>query len=163
MCRWCRGTGWRSVVPGGDIATGQDPETGKEWWRIGGFNPTDCEMNRTIVSAAVVSGQVVVEANRGRPYISFRAGGVGDVTGKREVRTNNLGPGAPTSASDGMYLYVLRENGTMNCPELKTGKVMPENQRIEPGTNSPSPLVADGKIFRIDAEGTVTVTKGAGV
>ena len=55
------------VVFGGDIATGQDPATGKELWRIGGFNPSAFQMNRTIAGLLVVGDQVIVGANRGKP------------------------------------------------------------------------------------------------
>lgn len=147
------------VVFGGDIATGQDPETGKELWRIGGFNPSNFQMNRTIAGLLVVGDQVVVGANRGNPYISFKAGGRGDVTGKNELWTNRLGPDVPTSTTDGTYVYVLKDNGTVNCLELKTGKPVYESQRIELGTYSSSPLLADGKIYMINEEGTTTVIK----
>jgi outer membrane protein assembly factor BamB len=147
------------VVFGGDIATGQDPNTGKELWRIGGFNPSAFQMNRTIAGLLVAGDQVVVGANRGKPYISFKAGGRGDVTGKNEIWTNNHGPDVPTATTDGTLLYVLKDNGTMNCLDLKTGKPLYENQRIELGTYSSSPLLADGKIYNTNEEGTTTVIK----
>lgn len=147
------------VIFGGDIATGQDPDTGEELWRIGGFNPTNFQMNRTISSLLVIGDQVVIGGNRGRPYISFRAGGRGDVTGKNELWNNNLGPDVPTPASDGKLLYVLNDKGYYNVLELTSGKVIYEGQRIEPGSYSASPLLADGKLFAINEEGTTTVTK----
>ena len=147
------------VVFGGDIATGQDPATGKELWRIGGFNPSNFQMNRTIAGLMTVGDQVIVGANRGKPFISFKAGGRGDVTGKNELWTNALGPDVPTAATDGTLLYVLKDNGTMNCLDLKTGKPLYESQRIELGTYSSSPLLADGKLYSINEEGTTTVTK----
>lgn len=147
------------IVFGGDIATGQDPDTGKELWRLGGFNPSAFQMNRTIAGLLVVGDQVVVGANRGKPYISFKAGGRGDVTGKAELWSNGLGPDVPTSTTDGTLLYVLKDNGTINCLDLKTGKPVYESQRIELGTYSSSPLLADGKLYNINEEGTTTVVK----
>lgn len=147
------------IIFGGDIATAQDPATGKELWRIGGFNPSNFQMNRTISSLVVVDDLVVVGGNRGRPYIAFKAGGEGDVTGKKEVWTNNHGADVPTSATDGKLLYVIKDNGTVNCLELATGKIVYEGQRIELGTYSSSPLLADGKIYAINEEGTTTTIK----
>jgi outer membrane protein assembly factor BamB len=147
------------VVFGSDIATGQDPDTGAELWRIGGFNPTDFQNNRTISSLLVIGDQVVVGGNRGRPYIAFRAGGRGDVTGKVEIWNNNLGADVPTPASDGKLLYVLHDKGFYNVLELATGKVIYQGQRIEPGSYSSSPLLADGKLYAINEEGTTTVVK----
>jgi len=147
------------VVFGGDIATGQDPATGKELWRIGGFNPKAFQMNRTIAGLLVVGDQIVVGANRGDPYVSFKAGGRGDVTGKSELWTNRLGPDVPTSTTDGKYVYVLKDNGTFNCLDLKTGEVVYTGKRLELGTYSSSPLLADGKIYSINEDGTTTVIK----
>ncbi|MBI3209938.1 MAG: PQQ-like beta-propeller repeat protein [Candidatus Solibacter usitatus] len=147
------------VIFGGDIATGQDPDTGEELWRIGGFNPAQFQMNRTISSLLVVGDQVMVGGNRGRPYLAFRAGGRGDVSGKNEIWNNNLGADVPTPASDGTLLYVLNDIGFFNVLELKTGKVVYEGQRIERGSYSASPLLADGKLYAINEEGTATVVK----
>jgi len=126
---------------------------------MGGFNPSAFQMNRTIAGLLTVGDQIVVGANRGNPYMGFKAGGRGDVTGKAELWSNKLGPDVPTSATDGTLLYVLKDNGTVNCLDLKTGKPVYESQRIALGTYSSSPLLADGKIYAINEEGTTTVYK----
>jgi outer membrane protein assembly factor BamB len=147
------------IVFGGDIATGQDPDTGNELWRMGGFNPPAFQMNRTISSLLVVGDQIIVGGNRGRPYIAFKAGGRGDVTGKSEIWNNNLGPDVPTPATDGRLLYVLNDKGYINCLDLKTGKPVYEGQRIELGSYSSSPLLADGKVYSINEDGTTSVVR----
>jgi outer membrane protein assembly factor BamB len=38
------------VISGADYVTGHDPDTGKELWRIGGFNPSNNPANRTVAS-----------------------------------------------------------------------------------------------------------------
>ncbi|MSO23814.1 MAG: hypothetical protein EXQ58_11335 [Acidobacteria bacterium] len=147
------------VISGGDYATGHDLETGKELWRLGGFNPTNNPANRTIASSLVIGGNVFTPSTRGRPFIAFRAGGSGTITGKNELWTNNLGADVPTPTTDGKYIYVLKDNGSMNCLAAETGKPVYESQRIELGTYSSSPLLADGKIFCVNEEGTTTVVK----
>jgi outer membrane protein assembly factor BamB len=147
------------VVSGGDYVTGHDIDTGKELWRIGGFNPTNDPANRTIASSLVIGGNVFTTSTRGRPFIGFRAGGSGNITGKNELWTNNLGADVPTPTTDGKYIYVLNDRGVMNCLEAETGKVVYEGQRIELGTYSASPLLADGKIYSTSEEGTTTVVK----
>jgi len=147
------------VISGADYVTGHDLDTGKELWRIGGFNPSNNSFNRTIASSLVIDGNVFTPSMRGRPFIGFRAGGSGDITGKNELWTNNLGGDVPTPTTDGKYIYVLRDNGTMNCLEALTGKVVYESQRIETGTYSSSPLLTDGKLYCINEEGTTTVVK----
>jgi outer membrane protein assembly factor BamB len=147
------------VISGGDYVTGHDLDTGKELWRVGGFNPSNDPFNRTIASSVVIGGNVFTPSTRGRPFIAFRAGGSGNITGKSELWKNNLGADVPTPTTDGKYIYVLRDNGTLNCLEAVTGKVVYEGQRIEPGTYSSSPLLADGKIYCVSEEGTTTAVK----
>jgi outer membrane protein assembly factor BamB len=147
------------VVSGGDYVTGHALDTGKELWRIGGFNPSNNRFNRTIASSLVIDGNVFTPSMRGRPFIALRAGGSGDITGSSELWTNDLGSDVPTPTTDGTYIYVLRDNGTMHCIEALTGKVVYQSQRIELGTYSASPLLADGKLFCINEEGTTTVVQ----
>ena len=147
------------VISGGDYVTGHDLGSGKELWRLGGFNPTNNPANRTIASSLVIGGNVFTTSTRGRPFIGFRAGGSGDITGKNELWTNDLGSDVPTPTTDGKYIYVLNDRGFLNCLEAETGKVVYEGQRIELGTYSSSPLLADGKIYSTSEEGTTTVVK----
>jgi outer membrane protein assembly factor BamB len=151
------------VISGADYVTGHDPDTGKELWRIGGFNPTNNPANRTIASSLVIGENVFTPSMRGRPFIAFRAGGSGDITGKSELWTNNLGADVPTPTTDGKYIYVLGDNGIMNCIEAATGSVAYQGKRIENGTYSASPLLADGKIYCVSEDGTTTVVKAGPV
>jgi outer membrane protein assembly factor BamB len=147
------------VISGADYVTGHDLTNGKELWRIGGFNPTDNPFNRTIASSVVIGGNVFTTSTRGRPFIGFKAGGTGDITGKNELWTNNLGSDVPTPTTDGKYIYVLNDIGILNCIDAMTGKPIYEGQRIERGTYSSSPLLADGKLYCTNEEGTTTVVK----
>jgi outer membrane protein assembly factor BamB len=147
------------IISGADYVTGHDLDTGKELWRIGGFNPTDNPFNRTIASSLVIGDRVYTPSTRGRPFIAFKAVGSGDITGKREIWKNNLGADVPTPTTDGTYIYVLNDIGIMHCLEAATGKVVYEGQRIEKGTYSASPLLADGKLYCTSEEGTTTVVK----
>jgi hypothetical protein len=47
----------------------------------------------------------------------------------------------------------------MNCIEAVSGSVVYQGKRIENGTYSASPLLADGKIYCISEEGTTSVVK----
>ena len=67
--------------------------------------------------------------------------------------------GCPTPTTDGKYIYVLVDNGILNCVEAATGKVVYEGKRIEHGTYSASPLLADGKLYCINEDGTTSVVK----
>ena len=147
------------VISGADYVTGHDPDTGKELWRIGGLNPTNNPANRTIASSLVIGELVFTPSMRGRPFIAFRAGGSGVITGKSELWTNNLGADVPTPTTDGKYIYVLGDSGIMHCIEAVTGSIAYQGMRIENGTYSASPLLADGKLYCINEDGTTTVVK----
>src|SRR5579859_7071754 len=147
------------IISGADYVTGHDIASGKELWRLGGFNPTNDPANRTIASSLVIGSNVFTAANRGHPFIGFRAGGSGNITGKSELWTNNLGADVPTPTTDGKYIYVLVDNGIINCLEAATGKVVYQGKRIEHGTYSSSPLLAEGKIYCVNEDGTTTVMK----
>jgi outer membrane protein assembly factor BamB len=140
------------VVSGADCVTGHDLDTGKELWRKGGFNPGNNPFNRTIASSLVIGGNVFTPSTRGRPFIAFRAGG-------QEIWNNNLGADVPTPTTDGKLIYVVRDNGALNCLEAATGKAIYEGQRLEPGTYSASPLLADGRIYATSEDGATTVVK----
>jgi outer membrane protein assembly factor BamB len=69
----------------------------------------------------------------------------------------------PTPTTDGKYIYVLGDSGIMNCIEAATGSVAYQGKRIENGTYSASPLLADGKIYCVNEDGTTTVVKAGPV
>ena len=79
------------VVSGGDYVTGHDLATGKEIWRMGGFNPDGGHYYRTIASSLFLDGIVYTTSTRGKPFIAFRAGGKDDITETNQVWKNNLG------------------------------------------------------------------------
>ncbi len=147
------------VVSGGDYVTGHDIGTGAELWRLGGFNPEAAGNDRTIASSIFVDDVVITTSRAGRPFIGFRAGGSGDITGKNEVWLNDLGADVPTPTTDGKIVYVINDRGIAVALEAKTGEIVWERQRIEPGTYSASPLLADGKIYATSEDGTTTVLK----
>jgi outer membrane protein assembly factor BamB len=63
----------------------------------------------------------------------------------------------PTPATDGTYLYVVNDRGIVFCLDAKTGKTVYGPERIQPGTYSASPVVADGKVYITSEEGVTTV------
>ncbi|MGH9661022.1 MAG: PQQ-binding-like beta-propeller repeat protein [Bryobacteraceae bacterium] len=147
------------VVSGADWATGHDIDSGKELWRMGGFNPNNERAYRTIASSLVVDDLVFTSSTRGRPFIAFRPGGSGVTTETHQVWKNDLGPDVPTPTSDGKRVYMVSDNGIMRSFEARTGRAIWDNRRIEPGTYSASPLLADGKLYMTSEDGATTVLK----
>ncbi len=149
------------VVSGGDYVTGHDLATGREIWRMGGLNPNKERFYRTIASSVVANGIVYTTSTRGKPFIAFRAGGKGDITSTNLVWTNELGSDVPTPTTDGERVYVVTDRGVMTCLDAKTGAALWDRKRIEPGTYSASPLLADGHLYVVNEDGATTVLKAS--
>ena len=150
------------IVAGAGYVTGHDLETGAEIWRAGGLNPNDARNYRTIASSLVVDDIVLVPSRR-RPFIAFRTDGKGDVTESKKLWSTDYGPDVPTPTSDGERLYIIDDRGIALSLKVRDGSTVWDRTRIEPGTYSASPLLADGKIYAISEEGTTTVLKAGDV
>ncbi|MBI5087166.1 MAG: PQQ-binding-like beta-propeller repeat protein [Acidobacteria bacterium] len=144
------------VIAGGDVLTGHDPETGKELWRGGGFNPDNNPFQR-IIASPVVGGDIVYAPTRVRPMIAYRAGGKGDVTATHQVCKFNNGPDVPTPAIDEQFLYTVTDRGVVYVLDRLTGKEAYGGQRLKPGIYSSSPVLADGKVYISNEDGVTSV------
>jgi outer membrane protein assembly factor BamB len=153
-----RGREIEIVVTGGDVVTGHDPQTGREFWRASGLNPGD-EGNYRIVASPVAVGEIVVAPTRVRPMLTLRAFGRGDVSTSHRLWSFDRGPDVPTPATDGELLYVVTDRGVLYCLELRTGKVVYGPERLAVGTYSASPLLADGKLYLTNEDGLTSVVK----
>jgi outer membrane protein assembly factor BamB len=146
------------IVSGGNYVTGHDLTSGKELWRAGGLNPGDDTNYRTIASSLVV-GDVVLVPSRRRPFIAFRTDGKGDVTESKKLWSTDYGPDVPTPTSDGERLYIIDDKGIALSLKVSDGSTVWDRSRLELGTYSASPLLADGKIYATSEDGTTTVLK----
>ena len=146
------------VITGGDVVTGHDPATGKELWRANGLNPSNDPANR-IVASPVVKGDIVIAPSRERPVLALRAGGRGDVSTSHKLWEFQNGPDVPTPVTDGTRAYLITDRGVVYCVELMTGKLVYGPRRLEPGTYSASPVLADGKIYITSEDGVTSVFK----
>ncbi|HUG44512.1 MAG TPA: PQQ-binding-like beta-propeller repeat protein, partial [Acidobacteriota bacterium] len=146
------------VITGGDCVTGHDPETGRELWRANGLNPTNNPWFR-IVASPVVSDGVIYAPTREKPLLALKAGGRGDVTESHLLWSFEHGPDVPTPVTDGTYFYSINDKGIAYCLDAKTGETVWGPERLQPGTYSSSPVLADGKIYIINEDGVTSVIK----
>ena len=144
------------VLTGGDVVTGHDPDTGVELWRADGLNPRNNGAYRLIASPLIV-GDTIIAPTRVRPMLALKAGGRGDVTTSHLLWSFDSGPDVPTPVSDGELLYVVQDNGVAHALDLTTGDPVYTDQRLEPGTYSASPILADGKLYATSEDGVTTV------
>ena len=54
---------------------------------------------------------------------------------------------------------MVNDRGILSVLNPDTGEVIGERKRLEPGTYSASPLLADGKIYATSEDGATTVIK----
>jgi outer membrane protein assembly factor BamB len=147
------------IITGGDVVSGHDPETGREYWRADVLNPQRAPNYRIVASPTVVDG-LVIAPTRVNPLTAIRPGGKGDVAGSHVAWQFAQGPDVPTPVSDGKLLYVVRDNGAVFALDVKTGQIVYGPRRLPPGTYSASPILADGKIYvTTEEEGLTTVFK----
>jgi outer membrane protein assembly factor BamB len=146
------------VITGGDVATGHDPATGRELWRVDGLNPYNDPSYR-IVASPVILGDMIFTPSRERPLLALRAGGRGNITKSHVAWSFNSGPDVPTPVTDGQYFYVVRDNGVMFCLDAKTGKTVYGPSRLPPATYSGSPVLADGRIYVTNEDGVTAVAR----
>ena len=145
------------VVSGGDYVTGHDLGQGRELWRMGGFNPGHERFYRTIASSIHIGDLVFTSSTRGNPFIAFRISGEGWLDESAKIWENALGSDVPSPTTDGKRLFVVNDRGILNVLDALTGELAVERMRLEPGTYSSSPLLADGKLYATNEEGTTTV------
>ena len=145
------------IVSGGDYVTGHRLDDGRELWRMGGFNPGHERFYRTIASSVNIGERIYTTSTRGNPFIAFKAGGEGWITDSAKLWENTYGADVPTPTTDGRRLFVVNDRGILNVLDAKTGELVAERLRLEPGTYSSSPLLADGKLYATNEEGTTTV------
>lgn len=152
-----RGRASEIVITGGDVATGHEPATGKETWRVEGLNPQNAPNYRLIASPVVWQG-IVIAPTRVQPMLALdvanRAGGT-----PKTLWSFDQGPDIPTPVTDGTLVYIVRDNGAVFALDLETGAVVYGPQRLPPGTYSGSPVLADGHIYVTNEEGLTSVYK----
>jgi outer membrane protein assembly factor BamB len=149
------------IITGGDVVSGHDPATGREYWRADVLNP-DRDRNYRIVASPTIVDGLIIAPSRNNPLVAMRPGGNGDVAATHVAWTFAQGPDVPTPVSDGKLLYVVRDGGVVFALDVKTGATVYGPKRLPPGTYSASPILADGKIYVTTEEEGVTTVFRAG-
>ena len=143
------------VVSGGDYVTGHDLNSGKELWRAAGLNPEKKRANRMIASPTVNKDMIYAPSRR-NPLLAFRAQPA-DSSVPEVLWLTDKGPDVPSPVSDGKYLYIVDDKGIIWCRDALSGKEYWGPERIETGTYSASPVVADGKVYATSEDGVTSV------
>ena len=151
------------IVAGGDCITGHDPDTGRELWRWGTWNPNRITHWRLVTSPVAGGGVVLASAPKGDPIYAVKAGQSGTlsndalawVSEDRAVSTDVATP----LFYKGVFFVLNTDRKTLTCLEPASGKIhwtaeLPTRTKLEA-----SPTGADGKIYLMDHAGKVFVVK----
>jgi len=147
------------LLTGADYVTGHNPETGQEYWRFGGWNPTKIGHWRIVVSPVASADTVYCAGPKGAPVYGVKAGGSGDISATHQAfKMTEFPPDVCTPVIYKNKLFVL-DGGKrkITCLDPKTGEkkwdgALPGNQ-----TYWVSPTAADDRIFCINEAGDVVV------
>lgn len=152
------------VTNASNFIRGYDPLTGKELWRLGGSS-------KITAPTPVYAGDLIVVASGRRPEAPIfvvRAGAVGDITLAADQSANasvawskqQRGSYMPTPLIYGEHLYVLSNQGVLDCYDLKTGaEVYRQRLPHKGGGFSASPVAADGKLYLSSEDGEIFVVR----
>jgi len=141
-----------------------DPDTGDELWRLGGSS-------QITAPTPIFSGDLIVVTSGRRPerpiYV-IRAGANGDITlpeaesSSEHIVWSLRGRGSymPSPLVYRGNLYVLLNQGILDCYELETGKELYRGRIPHQGSGfSASPVAADGVIYLPSEDGDIFAVK----
>ncbi len=146
------------VTNGSNFIRGYDPETGKEFWRLGGSS-------KITAPTPVASNDLIIVASGRRPeapIFAIRAGANGNITDSRWVAWSKTqrGPYMPTPLIYGGYVYILGNAGIFDCYALADGREVYRQRIPDAGSGfSASPVASDGKIYLSGEDGEIVVVK----
>ena len=149
------------LIVGGDCITGHDPESGKELWRWGTWNPNKIGHWRLVPSPAVGAGVVLACAPKGSPVYAIKTGGNGTlnesaIAWQSPTRDVTSDVATPLFMDNGFFI-LAEDKRILSRVEAATGKLLwsvdlPGRKKYEA-----SPTGADGKIYLVNFAGDVVV------
>ena len=142
------------ISPGSGAVCAYDPANGRELWRV-----RYGEGYSVVPRPVLGHGHLFIASGFDRPSVmAIRTGGQGDVTDTHVAWT--LAKGAPNTPSlllAGDELYFVSDGGIATCVDATTGRVH-WSERLG-GNFSASPILAEGRIYFQNEEGTTIVVK----
>jgi outer membrane protein assembly factor BamB len=152
----------RIIVWGADHVTGHAAGTGQTLWACDGFNPRQRGNWRSISSASVWKHVAVISYGRGGNLcaIDLRDG----VKSSQRWLWNrdDLGSDVPTPVTHDGRAYVLEDNGTLVCLDIKTGKDLWSSKAAKGnGRYYASPIIGGANLYGVSDKGVVVVGQPA--
>lgn len=144
------------VLTGANKVTSYDPDTGKQLWIIDG--PTE----QFVASMVYSKGLFFLTAGFPTYHVmGIKPDGTGNVT-KSHVAWHEKDGGAgyvPSPVAHGDFIFLVHDDGRATCRDALTGKLH-WMERLGKH-HSASPVVADGKVYFVDDDGTTWIVNAA--
>lgn len=145
--------------------------SGEELWRVTIAGTTMPTPSAFAVNGMLYVGTGAQGGDASRPFFAIRPGAKGDISPAGDATSNEfvawVHPRASGYTPSPVYvdgrLYLLHDTGIMAVLDAETGKELYKARVGGLGhTFSASPIVANGRIYFFDEEGTTIVVKPAG-
>lgn len=154
------------LLVGGDAISGHDPETGKELWRWGTWNPERIGHWRLVPSPVGGGGVVLACAPKRGAVCAVKAGQNGTLDDGgiawRSDDVREVSSDVPTPAFyDGDFFVLSDVRRALSRVDPKTGKVKWSIDTPGAAKYEASPLAGDGKIYLINFDGQVAIVDAA--
>lgn len=165
---WSNGSSALLVTHGNDYAIAHDLKDGKEVWRVGDLNGPDNRNRRTFrfVSSPICTPDlIVIPTAKNGPVVAInpKAHGKVNADSKDTIWRQKVGtPDVPSPIVYDGLVYIVRENGFLQCWDAKTGAIKYTEQRLGAGRYRACPVVADGKVYAVGRDNGLTTVVKAG-
>ncbi len=131
---------------------GYDPMTGKELWKCRGLN------SYVYSSPLYGNGIAVNMSGYGGSAMAVKLGGIGDITKDRLwMHPKPAAQRVGTGVIVGDHVYMVDENGTAHCYELKTGTDLWKEEARLKGQTWGSFVHAEGRLYLLMKNGSTLV------
>lgn len=142
---------------GGDAVTGHDTETGKELWRVEGWNPTRIGHWRIVPTPTQAGDVIVICPPKGGAAFAFKPGQSGNEE-KWAWSNKQLTSDVCSPLFYKNQLYILDgDKKRISCADPQTGEVKWTHDLGGRPVFRASPTGADGKIYCMNEAGEVWV------
>jgi outer membrane protein assembly factor BamB len=153
------------LVWGAEHVTFHDGRDGQVIWSCSGFNPRAMAHWPSVASPLVAADMALIpagRADRGQPYLyGLKLGGRGDVTAThRTWKREDVGTYVPTPAEYKNLVYLLRDDGEVECLNPATGQTVWRGAFAKASAKFyASPVIAGGKLYAAREDGVIFVAQ----
>lgn len=160
---WRRGSEGYLITHGNDYAIAHSLQDGSEIWRVAELNPKARynETLRFVASPLATPDLIIIPSAKNGPVVAIKPEARGLVLPSNPAelwRMPSNTPDVPSPLLHQGLVYLCREQSPLICVDASTGKILYE-KRLHNGIYRGSPIIADGKIYCVCRDGTVTVVR----